>query len=191
MTWAVFFDRDGVLTSGQGLISKPEDLKLIAGAAEAVRRLKDAGALTIMVTNQPVVARGLITEQALHAIHERLERLLGAEGAKFDAIYYCPHHPETHHPEAQDPRYRLECACRKPKTGMFKAAAERFAIEAGRSFMIGDSTRDILAARNFGCRPVLVRTGNAGKDGTFACDPEAVCDDVASAADWILAQGRA
>ncbi len=188
--WAAFLDRDGVLTDDLGLVSRPEDLRLLPGAAEAVRRLREAGALVVLATNQPVVARGLVDEEGLGRIHERLKALLKEGGAELDALYYCPHHPETHHPEASDPRYRRDCDCRKPKTGMLGAAARRLGIDISRSYFIGDSTRDIQTARNAGCRAVLVRTGNAGKDGRFPAKPDSICDDVLRAAEWVIEDSR-
>jgi len=191
MTWAVFLDRDGVLNDEIGLVSKPEDLRLLPGSAAAVRRLKDAGAVVVVVTNQPVVARGLVTEDGLRAIHRRLEELLAAQGAVLDAIYYCPHHPETHHPEAKDPRYRRDCDCRKPKPGMILEAARRFGADLKTSFLVGDSTRDIEAGRAAGVRSVLVRTGLGGKDRPGDGPADHICGGLSEAADWVLAQAKA
>jgi histidinol-phosphate phosphatase family protein len=191
MRWAAFLDRDGTLIDEGGFLTKPEDLRLIAGAARAVKRLREAGALVIVATNQPVVARGLIDEPALARIHDRLKSLFAAEGAPLDEIYYCPHHPETNHPEANDPRYRKDCECRKPKTGMLQQAAEDFGIDLARSYMVGDSTRDVQTARNAGCGAVLVKTGAGGKDGRFGVLPDAVCADVLEAAEWIAAKAAA
>lgn len=187
--WGVFLDRDGVLNEDAGLISRPEDLRLLPGVPQALRRLKEAGALLIVVTNQPVVARGLVDEAGLEKIHRRLEELLARRGARLDALLYCPHHPETRHPEAQDPRYRRECACRKPKTGMLQEAAERFGLSLPDSFLVGDRTADVQTARNAGCRAVLVQTGMAGKDGLFPeARPDATVADLPQAADWIVRQ---
>lgn len=188
--WAVFLDRDGVLNEEAGLVSSPEGLRLMSGAADAVRRLKEAGAVVVVTTNQPVVARGLVDEAGLSLIHKRLEEALAEGGASLDAVLYCPHHPEPGHPEAADPRYRRDCACRKPKTGMLLEAARRFGIDIKHSFMVGDSTRDVQTAKNAGCKAILVRTGIGGKDGKFAAEPDVVCDDIASAADWILAHRK-
>ncbi len=186
-SWAVFLDRDGTLNEHVGLVSKPEELRLMAGVAGALRSLKDAGAVLLLITNQPVVAREIVDEAGLMKIHERLQELLAAEGAELDGIYYCPHHPETHHPEASDPRYRRECECRKPKPGMILAAAKDFDVDLGASFFVGDSTRDIGAATAAGCTPVLVRTGSGGKDGVCPdVQPEVVVENMAEAAQWII-----
>jgi D,D-heptose 1,7-bisphosphate phosphatase len=186
-SWAVFLDRDGTINEDVGLVSRPEDLQLMAGVASALKILKDAGAVLLLITNQPVVAREIVDEAGLVRIHDRLQALLAAEGAKLDGIYYCPHHPETHHPEAADPRYRRECECRKPKPGMILAAAKEFDINLGASFFVGDSTRDIAAATAAGCTPILVQTGCGGKDGVCQnVQPEAVVENMAEAAQWII-----
>ena len=108
MQWAVFLDRDGTLNEDVGLVSRVEQLQLIPGVAKALRSLKDAGALLLLITNQPVVARNLVTEEELIVIHDRLQELLTAEGAELDGIFYCPHHPETHHPDQQQKLRQLE-----------------------------------------------------------------------------------
>lgn len=188
-SWAVFLDRDGTINEDVGLVSRPEQLRLIAGVGEALRQLHSAGALLVLVTNQPVVARAIVDEAGLAAIHERLQALLAAEGVRLDGIFYCPHHPETHHPEAADPRYRRECNCRKPKPGMLLDAAGRLGIDLASSYMVGDSTRDIGAARAAGCSAVLVKTGCGGTDSIC---PDAKADaevaDISAAAKWILAR---
>jgi len=190
--WAVFLDRDGTLNEEVGLVSRPEQLVLLPGAGRALTALRAAGAVLVVATNQPVVARGLIDEEGLAGIHQRLRELLAEEGVSLDAIYYCPHHPEKGHAEAQDPRYRRDCDCRKPKPGMILSGAERFGIDLARSFFVGDSTRDIAAARAAGCRPVLLRTGFAGRDGKCPeARPDADVADIAAAADWILGQAEA
>jgi len=185
--WAVFLDRDGTINEHVGLVSRPEQLQLIPGAAAALKRLKAAGAKLLLITNQPVVARELIDEAGLQLIHDQLQELLANEGVSLDAIFYCPHHPETHHPEASNPHYRRECNCRKPKPGMILEAAEKFGVDMAASYFVGDSTRDIAAAAAAGCIPLLVKTGSGGTDG--ACpeaEPEAVLEDLAEAAQWIL-----
>jgi D,D-heptose 1,7-bisphosphate phosphatase len=187
VTWAVFLDRDGTINEHVGLVSRPEQLRLIPGTAAALKKLKAAGAKLLLITNQPVVAREMIDEAGLQLIHDQLQKLLANEGVSLDAIFYCPHHPETHHPEASNPYYRRECDCRKPKPGMILEAAEKFGVDMASSYFVGDSTRDIAAASAAGCIPLLVRTGSGGADG--ACpeaEPEAVLEDLAEAAQWIL-----
>lgn len=159
---AVFLDRDGTLNRYVGFLRRPEELELLPGVAEAVRELNRHGWLAIVVTNQPVVARGEVTEEQLEQIHCRLETLLGAEGAWLDAIYYCPHHPDRGFP-GERPELKIVCNCRKPQPGMLLAAAERFHIDLARSWMVGDGKNDILAGKNAGCRTALI-TEQAGPE---------------------------
>jgi histidinol-phosphate phosphatase family protein len=185
--WAVFLDRDGTINRAVGLLTRPDELQLIKGAGSALASLQRAGALLIVVTNQPAIARELISEDELAEIHKLLISQLAAEGVKLDAIYYCPHHPETHHPEACNPLYRRDCECRKPKPGMIIDAAKEFGVDIASSYLVGDSTRDVAAARAAGCTSVLVRTGCAGNDG--ACPdvvPDSTVADLSAAAEWIL-----
>lgn len=179
-------DRDGVINEEVDLLHREDQLVLIPGAAEAVRRLNDAGILVIVATNQPVVARNLCTEDDVRRINARLEAMLGeAAAARLDAIYFCPHHPETHHPDG-NPAYRGPCDCRKPNIGMLEQARQRFGLDYARCFVVGDSTRDIQTGANAGCRTILVRTGYAGRDGACDVTPDFVADDLAAAADIIL-----
>ena len=152
---AVFLDRDGTLNVYKGYITKPQDLELIDGAAKAVRRINESGFLAVLVTNQPVVARGECTMQTLDDIHCRLEALLGAEGAYLDGMYFCPHHPDKGF-AGEDPRYKTDCDCRKPKPGMLLRAAAEWNIDLSASYMVGDTEADVQTARNAGCRPVLL-----------------------------------
>lgn len=138
---AMFLDRDGTINKYVGLVRNPEQLELIEGAAEAIRRINKSGYLAIVVTNQPVIARGDCTWETLAEIHNRLETLLGKEGAYVDAIYVCPHHPDKGF-EGERPEYKRECDCRKPKPGLLLRAARDFNIDLSQSYMIGDSERD-------------------------------------------------
>lgn len=190
--WAVFLDRDGTIVDEVGLIDDAERLSLLPGAAEALKRLKRADAFLVVITNQPVVARGMVDERGLGRIHERLKAMLALEGAAVDDILYCPHHPELRRPETDVREYVRDCDCRKPKPGMILEAARRHGIDLGRSFVVGDSTRDVGAARAAGCRAVLVETGFAGRDGRCPdAAPDAKVKDLAAAADWILARAGA
>ncbi len=152
---AVFLDRDGTLNVYKGYITKPEELELIGGAGEAVRRINESGRLAVLVTNQPVVARGACTMQTLDEIHCRLEALLGEHGAFLDGIYVCPHHPDKGF-AGEDPRYKTDCDCRKPKSGMLLRAARELGIDVSASFMAGDTRTDVQTAVNAGCTPVLL-----------------------------------
>lgn len=148
---AIFLDRDGVINVSKPWISDPDQFTLIKGAADAVKRINRSGYLCIVVTNQPVIARGECTWQQLKVIHDKLETLLGAEGAYLDAIYVCPHHTDKGF-QGERPQYKVDCECRKPKPGLLLQAAEDFNIDLSQSYMIGDSQRDVLCGENAGCK---------------------------------------
>ena len=152
---AVFLDRDGTINKYVGFLRHPNELELLPGAAEAIRKINASGYLAIVVTNQPVIARGEVTVEQLDEIHDKLETLLGQEGAYLDAIYYCPHHPDKGFP-GEIPELKIDCDCRKPKPGMLLKAAEDFNIDLTQSWMIGDDERDMEAGRAAGCQTVLV-----------------------------------
>lgn len=183
---AVFFDRDGTLTASTGLVVSLEELELLPGAAEAVRAVNRAGYLAVLVTNQPVIARGDCTEAELRVVHNKLETLLGREGAYLDKIYYCPHHPDSGYP-GERAEFKIDCGCRKPKPGMILQAAAELDIDLARSWMVGDSTMDTLSAINAGIRSAIVGTGNAGTDGRYEAEPTFHAVDAAAAAARVLA----
>ncbi len=155
---AVFLDRDGTLNVYNGLITSPEQLILADGAARAVKIINDLGFLAVVVTNQPVVARGLCTFEQLDAIHNRLETLLGAQGAYLDAVYFCPHHPDGGF-EGEVPALKINCSCRKPKPGMLLKAAAELNISLNDSYMVGDSVTDVLCGRAAGCKTAFLKCG--------------------------------
>jgi histidinol-phosphate phosphatase family protein len=155
---AVFLDRDGVLNRYAGLIHRPDDLELLPGVVDGVRALNAADFLTIVVTNQPVIARNLCSREDLERIHGKLEMLLGRGGAKLDAIYSCPHHPDKGY-VGENPAYKVSCACRKPATGMIQRAAEEFNVQLAGSYLIGDSARDFECGRRAGLTTIGLRTG--------------------------------
>lgn len=152
---AVFLDRDGTINRYVGFLRRPEELELLDGAAEAIRRINQSGCLAIVVTNQPVIARGEVTWEGLDEIHRKLETLLGQEGAYLDDIFVCPHHPDKGFP-GERPEYKVDCDCRKPKPGLLLQAAERYNIDLAGSWMIGDKPRDEAAGHAAGCRTVLL-----------------------------------
>ncbi|MBN1415537.1 MAG: HAD-IIIA family hydrolase [Bacteroidales bacterium] len=180
---AIFFDRDGVLNKEKNFISRPEDLELYEFTPKAIRRVNQSGYLAVVVTNQSAIARNLCTIDELETIHRKLETNLGDKGAWLDAIYYCPHHPDKGYPE-ENPVYKINCDCRKPKTGMFKRAAEDFNIDLSGSMIIGDSERDIQAGINAGCVTIGVRTGYGIKKTTIM--PDYFFEDLKEAVDFIL-----
>ncbi|MDE1146846.1 MAG: HAD-IIIA family hydrolase [Azospirillaceae bacterium] len=182
---AVFLDRDGVLNVERDSISRPKDLVLAPGAAPALARLNRADYRTAVVTNQAVVARGGCTLDGLAAIHARLETLLVAEGAYFDRLYFCPHHPDRNLAGGV-PAFLGPCDCRKPRPGMVHAAAADLNIDLGASWMIGDSSSDIGLARAAGIGGILVRDGHGGRDGKSPAVPHMVVDDMAAAVTFIL-----
>jgi D-glycero-D-manno-heptose 1,7-bisphosphate phosphatase len=155
---AVFLDRDGTLVEEVHYLGEPERVRLIAGAADAVRRLNDAGVLAVVVTNQAGVARGYFPEGRVAEVHRHLSALLAERGARIDAFYHCPHHPTEGVGE-----YRVACGCRKPKPGLLLAAARELDIDLGRSWMIGDKLCDAQAGAAAGCRTILVRTGHGAE----------------------------
>jgi D-glycero-D-manno-heptose 1,7-bisphosphate phosphatase len=151
---AVFFDRDGTLIEDVGYLRTPDEVRLIPGAAEAVRLLNERRIFTCVVSNQSGVARGFFTEADLVPIHDRLERELAAGGAHLDRIYYCPHHPTIGRPP-----YNIDCTCRKPRTGMVQRAASEVPIALEKSFVVGDKTADIELGKAVGAQSILVLTG--------------------------------
>ena len=152
---AVFLDRDGTINRYVGFLRRPEELELLDGAAEAIRRINRSGYLAILVTNQPVIARGEVTWDGLDEIHRKLETLLGREGAYLDDIFICPHHPDKGFP-GERPKYKMDCDCRKPKPGLLLQAAERYNIDLASSLMIGDQPQDETAGKAAGCRTVVL-----------------------------------
>lgn len=157
---AVFLDRDGTINRYVGYVSNSEQLELLDGAAEAIRRINRSPYLAIVVSNQPVIARGECSFDGMRKIHNRLEMLLGNEGAYLDAIDFCPHHPDSGFP-GEVKELKFDCACRKPKPGMLMRMAERYNIDLSASWMIGDSWRDVKAGISAGCRTIYIGNDNA------------------------------
>lgn len=186
---AIFLDRDGVLVKDVGLVCAASELEILEGVATALRRLKEADFQLVVVSNQAIVARGMITELQLNEIHAAMNRLLGEQGAPSpDAIYYCPHHPQ-----ATLDAYRIACDCRKPRPGMLLRAAAERAIDLAHSYLVGDRMTDILAGQRAGCRSILVTTGQHEAPPIVTADateesamPHHICDGLLAATDWIL-----
>lgn len=162
---AIFLDRDGTINKYVGFLRNIDEFELIPGVAEAIRKINASGYLAIVVTNQPVIARGEVTVPELQLIHNKMETLLGAEGAYMDAIYYCPHHPHKGY-EGEIPELKIDCDCRKPKPGMLLKAAKDFNIDLSNSRMIGDGENDIKAGKAAGCKTALIGKGEYGQDVT-------------------------
>jgi len=182
---AVFLDRDGVLNIERGHIAASDNISLISGAASAVKRLNDAGLLAIVVTNQSNVARGGLRFDTLAAINASLLSLLRRSGATIDGIYVCPHHPDPGPGGVED--FVRICDCRKPAPGLVLQAALDHEVDLARSWMIGDSTRDIEMARRVGLKSILVRTGHGGFDGEYEATANYIAADLTEAVELILA----
>lgn len=183
---AIFLDRDGTINQYTGFLRNINDFELIAGVVDSIKLINASGYLCIVVTNQPVLARGEVTRTELETIHNKMETLLGYEGAYIDGIYYCPHHPHKGY-EGEVVELKIECDCRKPKPGMLLKAAEDFNIELSASWMIGDGENDIIAGRNAGCRTVLVNGAGTSKAvGEFGQDLTA--DSLLEACEKILCE---
>lgn len=182
---AVFLDRDGTIIREVGHLQSSDQLALLPGAAEAIRRLNRSGMLSVVVTNQPVVARGSVSLEGLARIHARLESNLGADRAFLDGIYFCPHHPDRGF-LGEVPELKGPCSCRKPEPGLIDQACRDLGIGRQDSWMVGDTTADIEAGRRAGVRTVLLRTGHAGADRKHAVRPDYTTPDLTHAVDWIL-----
>lgn len=153
---AVFLDRDGTINKYVGFLHTVDQFELIDGVAEAIKRINASGYLCIVVTNQPVIARGEVTYSELDEIHNKMETLLGLEGCYIDGLYYCPHHPHRGF-EGEIAELKFDCECRKPKPGMLIKAAEDFNIDLQSSWMIGDGENDMKAGKNAGCKTAYIK----------------------------------
>ncbi|NVK29335.1 MAG: HAD-IIIA family hydrolase [Flavobacteriia bacterium] len=179
----IFLDRDGVLNYDTDLIDRPEDLELYSWTAPSLRKINRSDYLSVVTTNQSVVARGMIDEEGLGEIHKKMETELGEAHAFVDAIYYCPHHPHKGY-EGERPEYKIDCDCRKPKPGMIMKAAKRFNIDLRSSWMIGDSSRDIESGKAAGVRTIALRTGHGAV--VLNARPDFHFDTLEDAVDYIL-----
>lgn len=165
---AIFLDRDGTINKYAGFLRNIDEFELIDGVSSAIKAINQSGYLAIVVTNQPVIARGETSVEELETIHNKMETLLGNEGAYLDAIYYCPHHPHKGY-EGEVPELKIECDCRKPKPGMLLNAAKDFNIDLSQSWMVGDSENDVEAGRAAGCKTSLI-CKQENKEDVCACN---------------------
>ncbi len=152
---SIFLDRDGTINKYKGFITAANEFELIDGVADAIKEINSKGYLAIVVTNQPVIARGECTFEELNRIHMKMETLLGEKGAYIDAIYFCPHHPDKGF-AGERPEFKMKCICRKPEPGMLLEAAADFNIDLSASWMIGDDEKDIQAGKNAGCKTAFI-----------------------------------
>lgn len=160
---AIFLDRDGTINKYVGFLRDIDEFELIDGVSEAISLINQSAFLSIVVTNQPVIARGEVTEDALSEIHNKMETLLGQDGAYIDDLYFCPHHPHKGY-EGEIESLKIDCECRKPKPGMLLQAAEDHHIDLQNSWMIGDSENDILAGKAAGCKTAFIGNEDHGQD---------------------------
>lgn len=187
---AVFLDRDGTLVREVNGLTSPDQLELLPGAAQAVRELNHHGWLAILVTNQPVVAKGFCTEADIAVIHNKLDTLLGREHAYLDRVYWCPHHPEKGF-AGERPELKMDCDCRKPKPGMVLQAARDLNLDLTACWLVGDTTTDVETARNAGIKSVLLGTGHAGRDDKYKTTPTASAMNLLDSVRRIMAKGDA
>jgi D-glycero-D-manno-heptose 1,7-bisphosphate phosphatase len=182
MRRAVFLDRDGTLIEDADYLRRLDQLTLFPWTIDALRLLTRSGFAVVVVTNQSAVARGIVTEEFVRETHAVLDARLGAGGARVDAYYYCPHHPD-----AAIEQYRRQCRCRKPAPGMIEDAASDLAVDLSRSWLVGDGWRDIEAGRTAGVRTILVK-GRAARSGETAPGDgaDAILNNLMEAVGWIL-----
>jgi len=162
---AIFLDRDGVINKHIGFLKNIDEFELLDGVAEAIKLINNSGYLAIVVTNQPVIARGEVTFDELEEIHNKMETLLGMGGAYLDGIYFCPHHTDKGY-EGEIPELKFNCDCRKPKPGMILKAEKDFNIDLKASWMVGDGKNDVFAGKNAGCQTALIGKDEFGQDRT-------------------------
>jgi len=183
----VFVDRDGTINEQMGYINHLSRFHMLPRSAAAIRLLNDNQVPVVIITNQSGLARGYFPEELLAAVHEKMKQMLAEEGAHVDGIYVCPHHPE-----AKQEQYRVNCQCRKPKTGLLTKAAAELGIDLARSYVVGDRWSDLKTAASCKATGVLVLTGYGRGDYEFigptqAIKPHYVAEDLFAAVQWILA----
>jgi D-glycero-D-manno-heptose 1,7-bisphosphate phosphatase len=171
MRRAAFLDRDGTIIEERHFLADPADVRLLPGAAAALRDLAEAGFLLVLVTNQSGIARGLFTPDDFAAVQQRLVALLAAEGVALDGMFHCPHHPDFTGP----------CDCRKPGLGMYRQAADRLGVDLATSVYIGDRISDVLPAVAIGGRGILVRTGYGRREEALLPAGMEAADDLSAA----------
>lgn len=182
---AIFLDRDGTINKHVGFLRNPQKFELLPLVPEAITQINKSPFLAIVITNQPVIARGEVSYDQLDAIHKKMETELGKRGAFLDDLFFCPHHPDKGF-EGEIPELKIECSCRKPKIGMLIEASEKYNIDLKESWYIGDTTTDIKTGMNAGMKTVLVQTGEAGKDGKYHVTPDYIANNLMEAVLYIL-----
>lgn len=183
---AIFLDRDGVINVYKGLLTDINEFELYDDAGSAIKMINNSGYLAIVITNQPVVARGDVTIEQLDTIHKKMETLLGAHGAYLDAVYFCPHHPDSGF-KGEVKELKIDCECRKPKPGLFLKAQKEFNIDLDKSYMIGDTYQDMMVSLNARVKGILLECGSKEKlMDKYTCNPFKVCSTLKEAVSFIL-----
>lgn len=182
---AVFLDRDGTINVLKGFLNKTEEFEMFPRVEEAIKKINMSAYLAIVITNQPVIARGECTFSELENIHKKMQTKLGDAGAYVDDIFYCPHHPQKGF-YGEVPELKVKCKCRKPEIGLLECAADKYNIDLSRSWLIGDTTTDIQTGINAGMKTILVKTGEAGLDGKYKISSDYEADTLLDAVDVIL-----
>lgn len=187
---AVFLDRDGTINEQMGYINHITRFQLLAGVGRAIHALNEHWLPVVVVTNQSGLARGYFPESLLDEVHQEMCHQLSLEGAHLDGLYVCPHHPE-----AKEERFRVDCNCRKPKTGLLEQAAVDLNLDLHRSFVVGDRWSDLRCGAAVGATTILVLTGYGRGDASYigphqTVQPDYVAEDLEDAVRWILTQGK-
>ena len=182
---AIFIDRDGVINKEVDSLCKIEDFELIHNSAKAIKMINKSEYLAVVVTNQPVIAKGFCSEDDVRNIHSKMEQLIGLENAYLDKIYFCPHHPESGF-KGEVIELKIDCECRKPNTGMIKKAVKDLNIDLLESYIIGDTTSDIKTGEKIGLKTILVKTGYSGRDKKYVVSPNYHCENLFEAVKKIL-----
>jgi HAD superfamily hydrolase (TIGR01662 family) len=168
---AFFIDRDGTINKYIPYIKDIDKFEIMENVSKAIKMINSSDWLAIVVTNQPQVAKGILSKNGVEDMHIKMNKLLDADGAKLDGIYYCP---------------CLDCECRKPNQGMYKQAQKDFGIDFKKSVFIGDTTRDVAVTNNIGGKSILLNCGLGGKDNKYKVDPDYRCEDLYDAVKLIL-----
>ena len=182
---AIFMDRDGTINVLKGFLNRAEDFELLPGVADAIKLINSSEYLPIVITNQPVIARGECTFEELENIHKKLETELGKQGAFINDLFFCPHHPHKGY-EGEIPELKFDCECRKPKIGMLIQAAEKYNIDLAQSWYIGDTTMDMQTGKNAHMKTILVKTGEGGADAKYVAKAHFEAEDLLDAVRYIL-----
>ena len=180
---AIFLDRDGTINVYKGFIKSADDIELLPGVGEAIGKINESGYLAIIISNQPVIARGECSRAEVEREFDKIQTLLGEKGVFIDGVYYCPHHPHSGF-KGEVKRLKKICRCRKPDTGMIEAAAKDFNLDVSACAIIGDSDLDIKTGINAGIPAVKVLTGAPEKEGDS--EPSFKAKDLLSATEYIL-----